>query len=419
MAMSAFPSSNRTIDRRRRDQRVSRVAGHRLRARRADRCRCRPDAPADELLAAYKDKIDELNARGGYVTADVIDVFPRHAGSRRDAQPVQLASTGTTRTKSGSSSKAAACSTSIRQSGPVFAIEVGAGDLIRVPRGHAPLVRPLRRSAHPRDPAVPGSVRLDAALHAERRRQGLPAGLLRPGVLPAGPPPACDASRWPSAASRVVLLDIEGTTTPIAFVHDVLFPYARAHLRAYLSDPRARRATRSTIAQTARDRARRGSARGGSPAAVATGDDGRRPRARSTRIVGWLMDRDRKSPGLEAPAGPDLGTRVPGRRAARPGVRRRARRACAAGARRASRVAIYSSGSELAQRRLFESTRDGDLTPLISTRSSTPASARKAIAAATRESPRRCAVAPRDDAVRLRRHARTRTPRARPGCRSS
>ena len=26
-----------------------------------------------------------------------------------------------------------------------------------------------------------------------------------------------------------VLLDIEGTTTPISFVYDVLFPFARAH----------------------------------------------------------------------------------------------------------------------------------------------------------------------------------------------
>src|SRR5512134_3218058 len=34
------------------------------------------DAPAAELLDAYKDKIEQLKARGGYVTADVIDVFP-------------------------------------------------------------------------------------------------------------------------------------------------------------------------------------------------------------------------------------------------------------------------------------------------------------------------------------------------------
>lgn len=29
---------------------------------------------------------------------------------------------------------------------------------------------------------------------------------------------------------RVVLLDIEGTTAPVSFVHQVLFPYARTHL---------------------------------------------------------------------------------------------------------------------------------------------------------------------------------------------
>lgn len=37
-------------------------------------------------------------------------------------------------------------------------------------------------------------------------------------------------------AIRAVLTDIEGTTTPIAFVHDVLFPFARANLPAFLRD---------------------------------------------------------------------------------------------------------------------------------------------------------------------------------------
>ena len=32
----------------------------------------------------------------------------------------------------------------------------------------------------------------------------------------------------------MILLDIEGTTTPIAFVSQVLVPYARQHLRSYL-----------------------------------------------------------------------------------------------------------------------------------------------------------------------------------------
>jgi enolase-phosphatase E1 len=33
---------------------------------------------------------------------------------------------------------------------------------------------------------------------------------------------------------RVVLTDIEGTTSSIAFVKDVLFPYARRHLPAFV-----------------------------------------------------------------------------------------------------------------------------------------------------------------------------------------
>ena len=37
-----------------------------------------------------------------------------------------------------------------------------------------------------------------------------------------------------SLGVRGVVLDIEGTTTPISFVYDVLFPYARKNLRAFL-----------------------------------------------------------------------------------------------------------------------------------------------------------------------------------------
>jgi methionine salvage enolase-phosphatase E1 len=34
----------------------------------------------------------------------------------------------------------------------------------------------------------------------------------------------------------LVLLDIEGTTTPIAFVAEVLFPYARRRLRSHFDE---------------------------------------------------------------------------------------------------------------------------------------------------------------------------------------
>ena len=35
---------------------------------------------------------------------------------------------------------------------------------------------------------------------------------------------------------RCVVLDIEGTTTPISFVTDVLFPYARDNVRMHLEE---------------------------------------------------------------------------------------------------------------------------------------------------------------------------------------
>src|SRR5688500_13225679 len=38
------------------------------------------DAPAEDILRAYAREIDELKQRGGYVTADVIDVDPNTTG---------------------------------------------------------------------------------------------------------------------------------------------------------------------------------------------------------------------------------------------------------------------------------------------------------------------------------------------------
>jgi 1,2-dihydroxy-3-keto-5-methylthiopentene dioxygenase len=93
-----------------------------------------PETPASEVLAAYKDKIDELNAKGGYVTADVIDVFPDtpnldvmlnkfNSEHWHDEDEVRFIVEGR------------GLFHIHPQSGEVFSIEVEAGDLIRVPRG--------------------------------------------------------------------------------------------------------------------------------------------------------------------------------------------------------------------------------------------------------------------------------------------
>src|SRR5262249_47143990 len=111
---------------------------------------------------------------------------------------------------------------------------------------NASLVRPVRRASHSRDPAVPGQIGVDAALHRKRRRRAVPTALLR-SVVPAPPEGGAgrdhltpqarrDATRARSGSVGGVVLDIEGTTTPMSFVYDRLFPYARANLRRYLRE---------------------------------------------------------------------------------------------------------------------------------------------------------------------------------------
>jgi 1,2-dihydroxy-3-keto-5-methylthiopentene dioxygenase len=93
-----------------------------------------PDASAEQILRAYAKQLDQLKAQGGYVTADVIDVGPETPGLDtmlarfsiehwHDEDEVRyiIAGRGLFHVHP--------------QSGPVVAIEVEAGDLIRVPRG--------------------------------------------------------------------------------------------------------------------------------------------------------------------------------------------------------------------------------------------------------------------------------------------
>ncbi|MBW8861772.1 MAG: acireductone synthase, partial [Acidobacteria bacterium] len=100
-----------------------------------------------------------------------------------------------------------------------------------------------------------------------------------------------------SLGVRGVVLDIEGTTTPISFVFDVLFPYARTHLRDFLEThgpsgllAEADRLLREEHAEDVR----RGDSPPPLPADVSSGNA-----VDLEPYVLWLMDRDRKSPGLK------------------------------------------------------------------------------------------------------------------------
>ena len=164
----------------------------------------------------------------------------------------------------------------------------------------------------------------------------------------------------PASGIRVVLLDIEGTTTPIAFVHDTLFTFARERLESYLAD-HWRDSALQAIVRTLADE-HTGEHGKATAWKTATDDD---IRASVTAFVRWLMERDRKSPGLKELQGLiwEDGYRAGDLRGVVwedvPDAMRRWREA-------GLRIAIYSSGSERAQRRLFESTPQGDLTPMIS-----------------------------------------------------
>src|SRR6185369_16925635 len=146
--------------------------------------------------------------------------------------------------------------------------------------GHTPLVRPLPGPHDPRRPPVPGHVGLDAALHRDRRRHPLPAALLRTGLHPGAR----------SLSMRAVLTDIEGTTTPLSFVHDVLFPYARRRLDAACASGEARFAEALRQLRTEYDEEKR------SGADLPAFGDG-------APYAHHLMDRDRTATGPASCAG--------------------------------------------------------------------------------------------------------------------
>jgi enolase-phosphatase E1 len=157
-----------------------------------------------------------------------------------------------------------------------------------------------------------------------------------------------------------VLVDIEGTTTPITFVHDVLFPYARRHVREFLKRRGREPEVRADLAALRREHAADQQAAEQPPAWLDSED----PVEAAVAYVHWLMDRDRKSTGLKALQGrlweegyregvlrSDVYDDVP------PAFHR-----WHTGG---QGPWIFSSGSVLAQKLLFGHTRSGDLTPLI------------------------------------------------------
>src|ERR687884_674499 len=93
--------------------------------------------------------------------------------------------------------------------------------------------------------------------------------------------------------ARIILLDIEGTTTPVDFVYQTLFPYARKRLPDYLSQHFSSAEMRPIIAQL-REENFRDLAAGLNPP-VLSSESSAAELATATDYLYWLMDIDRKS----------------------------------------------------------------------------------------------------------------------------
>lgn len=145
---------------------------------------------------------------------------------------------------------------------------------------------------------------------------------------------------------QAVVTDIEGTTSSISFVHEVLFPYARAHIasfvRAHAHDPQVRAQLEAVAREAGKE---------------LTVDEA------IAQLIQWI-DQDRKVTPLKALQGmlwetgyrngdyqghiyPDAYSRL-----------------CEWSA-MGLRLYVYSSGSVKAQQLLFAHTEYGDLTPMF------------------------------------------------------
>lgn len=147
--------------------------------------------------------------------------------------------------------------------------------------------------------------------------------------------------------TRAVVTDIEGTTSSLSFVKDVLFPYARERIGDFV---RARQDDPQVAALLAECRAEMGEAQAGTEAVIEA-------------LVRWI-DEDRKVTPLKALQGLvwEAGYRAGDFEGH---VYEDAAKALRAWHDRGIALHVYSSGSVHAQKLLFAHTAFGDLTPLF------------------------------------------------------
>lgn len=168
------------------------------------------------------------------------------------------------------------------------------------------------------------------------------------------------AQPFDSAEINAILLDIEGTTTPIDFVYKTLFPFAGAHVEDFLRGHFQETETSNLIAQL-REANKLDQASG---AVTWTVGDGEQAIVNVAAYVRWLIARDSKMTPLKTLQGKiwEEGFRSGELKGEMyPDVAPAFARWKAQG----KRIALFSSGSVLAQKLLFAHSTAGDLSSFL------------------------------------------------------
>jgi enolase-phosphatase E1 len=174
---------------------------------------------------------------------------------------------------------------------------------------------------------------------------------------------------------KAIVTDIEGTTTPIAFVKETLFPFARARMAAFIADRRQQPAVAAALEEARTLAGGKHVADDDVVAALRGWIDQDRKLAPLKALQGLIWADGYEAGSIRAPVYPD------------------AARSLRAWHDAGIRLYVYSSGSVAAQKLLFGHSDQGDLTPLfdgwfdLSTGSKLDAASYRAIAAAAGAAP--------------------------------
>lgn len=162
---------------------------------------------------------------------------------------------------------------------------------------------------------------------------------------------------------QAILLDVEGTTTPIAFVHQTLFSYARTHAKEFLSQHFSSAEVQADLGALAAENA--ANRRQGLDPPVLSWESPEAELESFVAYIHWLMNLDRKPTPLKSLQGKiwEQGYR---RGELRSQVFPDVPAAFERWRKQGKHIGIFSSGSALAQKLLFAHTESGDLTRFIS-----------------------------------------------------